>query len=382
MRYLVVILAGLAAFTVASLADVVTIEQIVAKVNGEIITNIDLDHDRADLEKQLKANGLTGQRLEDALKTEVPNLLRNKIDNLLLVQKGKEMELKVDPDVNKYIADLQRQTGTTDPQKFEALVRQETGKSYEDFKADIKNNLLLQGVMREEVMRKIQFKQEEIRAYYDTHKDEFQREERVFLREISVSTQGKQDNPAAVAAAEKKAKDLVDRARRGERFAELAQTNSDSPTAKDGGALDPYKKGELAPAIEAAVWDKERGAVTDPIKIPSGLLILRVDEHHKAGLAEFEEVEQEIQNRILDSRRQAALRAYLTKLRDISFLEIKAGYEDSAAAPSKDTTWNDPAQLKPETTTKEAVLAAPSRKRILGVLPIPGTKSSGSSSSR
>jgi len=382
MRYLVVLLAGLAGFTVASLADVVTVEQIIAKVNGEIITNVDLDHDRADLEKQLKGNGLTGQRLEDALKAEVPNLLRNKIDNLLLVQKGKEMELKVDPDVNKYIADLQRQTGTADPQKFEALVRQETGKSYEDFKADIKNNLLLQGVMREEVMRKIQFKQEEIRAYYDAHKDEFQREERVFLREIAISTQGKQDNPTAVAAAEKKAKDLVDRARRGERFNELAQTNSDSPTAKDGGALDPYKKGELAPAIEAAVWDKERGTVTDPIKIPTGLLILRVDEHHKAGLAEFEEVEQEIQNRILDSRRQAALRAYLTKLRDVSFLEIKAGYEDTAAAPSKDTTWNDPAQLKPETITKQEVLQAPARKRVFGMLPIPGTKSGGSSSSR
>jgi peptidyl-prolyl cis-trans isomerase SurA len=382
MRYLVVVLAGLAGFTVASQADVVTVEQIIAKVNGEIITNIDLDHDRADLEKQLKANGLTGERLEDALKAEVPNLLRTKIDNLLLVQKGKEMELKVDPDVNKYIADLQRQTGTADPQKFEALVRQETGKSYEDFKADIKNNLLLQGVMREEVMRKIQFKQEEIRAYYDAHKDEFQREERVFLREIAVSTQGKQDNPTAVAAAEKKAKDLVDRARRGERFNELAQTNSDSPTAKDGGALDPYKKGELAPAIEAAVWDKERGTVTDPIKIPTGLLILRVDEHHKAGLAEFEEVEQEIQNRILDSRRQAALRAYLTKLRDVSFLEIKAGYEDTAAAPSKDTTWNDPAQLKPETITKQEALQAPVRKRVFGMLPIPGTKSGGSSSSR
>jgi parvulin-like peptidyl-prolyl isomerase len=288
----------------------------------------------------------------------------------------------VDPDVNKYIADLQRQTSTTDPQKFESLVRQETGKSYEDFKADIKNKLLLQGVVREEVMRKIQFKQEEIRAYYDAHKDEFQREERVFLREITVSTQGKQDNSTAMAAAEKKAKDLVDRARRGERFAELAQANSDSPTAKDGGALDPYKKGELAPAIEAAVWDKDRGTVIDPIKIPSGLLILRVDEHHKAGLAEFEEVEQEIQNRVLDSRQQAALRAYLTKLRAVSFLEIKAGYEDTSAAPGKDTTWNDPAQLKPETTTKSEVLANPPRKRVLGVLPIPGTKSSGSSSSR
>ncbi|HYV62721.1 MAG TPA: peptidylprolyl isomerase [Bryobacteraceae bacterium] len=379
MRYLVAV-AGLVAFAIASQADVVTVEQIVCKLNGDIVTNIELDHDRADLEKQLRANGYTGQRLEDAIKAEAPNLLRNKIDNLLLVQKGKELELKVDADVNKYMADLQRQTNTADPEKFQALVRQETGKSYEDFKADLKNNFYVQGVVREEVMRKIQFKTEEVRAYYDAHKDEFQREERVFLREIAISTQGKPE--AAVAAAEKKAKDLVDRARRGERFNEMAQTNSDSPTAKDGGALDPYKKGELAPNIEALVWDKERGYVTDPIKINSGLLILRVDEHHKAGLADFEEVESEIQNRIMGSRQQAALRAYLTKLRELSFLEIKAGFEDTGAAPGKDTAWSDPAQLKPETVTKEEVLLNPSRKRVLGVIPIPGTTRSGSSSSR
>jgi len=380
MRYLGVVVAGLVAFVIASRADVVTIEQIICKLNGDIVTNIDLEHDRADLEKQLRANGYSGKRMEDALKEETPNLLRNKIDNLLLVQKGKELELKVDPDVNKYLADLQRQTGTADPEKFQALVRQETGKSYEDFKADLKNRFYVDSVVREEVMRKIQFKTEEIRAYYDEHKDEFQREERVFLREITVSTQGK--DAVGLAAAQKKAKDLVDRARRGERFNELAQTNSDSQTAKDGGALDPYKKGELAPAIEATVWDKERGTVTDPINIGNALLILRVEDHHKAGLADFEEVEQEIQNRILGSRQQAALRAYLTKLRDLSFLEIKPGFEDTGAAPSKDTTWQDPAQLKPETVTKEQVLANPSRKKVLGLLPIPGTKSSGSSSSR
>jgi peptidyl-prolyl cis-trans isomerase SurA len=380
MRYLVVVVAGLAAFALASLADVVTVEQIICKLNGDIITNIDLEHDRADLEKQLRGGGYTGARLEEALKTEAPNLLRNKIDNLLLTQKGKELELKVDPQVNKYLADLQRQTNTADPEKFQALVRQETGKSYEDFKADLKNRFYVEGVVSEEVMRKIQFKTEEVKAYYDAHKDEFQREERVFLREIAVSTQGKQD--AAVAAAEKKAKDLVDRARRGERFAELAQANSDSATAKDGGALDPYKKGELAPAIEAAIWDKDRGYVTDPIKIPGSLLILRVDEHYKAGLASFEEVETDIQNRIMGSRQQAALRAYLTKLREVSFLELKPGFEDTGAAPGKDTTWSDPAQLKPDTITKEEVLKNPSRKRVLGVLPIPGTKSKGSSSSR
>src|ERR1700674_3183137 len=114
MRYLVA-LAGLVAFAFAALADVVTVEQIICKLNGDIITNIELDHDRADLEKQLRANGFTGQRLEDALKAEMPNLLRNKIDNLLLTQKGKELDLKVDSEVSKYIADLQRQTNTADP---------------------------------------------------------------------------------------------------------------------------------------------------------------------------------------------------------------------------------------------------------------------------
>jgi peptidyl-prolyl cis-trans isomerase SurA len=382
MRYLGVLAAGLAAFAVSVLADAVTVEQIVCKLNGDIITNIDLDHDRADLEKQLRANGTTGKRLEDALKEESANLLRNKIDNLLLVQKGKELELKVDPDVNKYLADLQRQTNTADPEKFQTLVKQETGKSYEDFKEDLKRNFYVQGVIREEVMRKIQFTNEEVRAYYDAHKDEFQREERVFLREIAISIQGKQEDPVAMAAAEKKAKDLVDRARRGERFNELAQTNSDSPTAKDGGALDPYKKGDLAPAIEASVWDKERGYTTDPINIGNALLILHVDEHYQAGLAGFEEVETDIQNRIMSSRQQVALRAYLTKLRDISFLEIKPGFEDTGAAPGKNTAWSDPAQLKPETVTKEEVLLNPSRKKVLGIIPIPGTKAAGSSSSR
>jgi|SRR5579872_3218965 len=381
MRYLVV-LVGVVAFALASQADVVTIEQIICKVNGDIVTNIDIEHDRAELEKQMRANGYTGKRLEDAMRDEAPNFLRNKIDHLLLQQKGKELELKVDADLNKQIADIQRNTNTADPEKFQALVRQETGKSYEDFKADLKNTLYEQGVVSEEVMRKIQFKQEEVRAYYDAHLDEFQREERVFLREITISTQGKQDDPVALAAAQKKAKDLVDRARRGERFNELAQANSDSLTAKDGGALNPYKKGEMAPAIEAAVWDKERGTVTDPINIGNALLILRVDEHYKAGLASFEEVETEIQNRILESRRQVALRAYLTKLRDLSFLEIKPGFEDSGAAPGKDTKWSDPAQLKPETTTKVDVLAHPSNKKILGLVPIPGTKATGSSSSR
>jgi hypothetical protein len=138
----------------------------------------------------------------------------------------------------------------------------------------------------------------------------------------------------------------------------------------------------LSPQIEALVWDKERNHVTDPIKLPNGFLILKVDEQHKAGQAPFEEVEGEIQNRLYMPKFQPKIREYLTALREQSFLEIKPGWTDIGAAPGKDTTWKDPAQLKPETVTKEEVAAQPRRKRLLWMVPIPGTKAASSSSSK
>jgi hypothetical protein len=177
---------------------------------------------------------------------------------------------------------------------------------------------------------------------------------------------------------------LVSRARKGEKFPDLASANSDALSAQQGGALDPYVKGELAPEIEAAVWDHERGYVTDPIKRDTGYLILKVDDHQKEGLAAFEEVQNEVQEKLFEPRRDPAVRAYLTKLRTEAFLEIKPGYEDSGAAPGKDTSWSDPAELKPETVTKEEVAARPRRKHLLGVVPLPGTSTTkgGTSSSR
>jgi peptidyl-prolyl cis-trans isomerase SurA len=143
----------------------------------------------------------------------------------------------------------------------------------------------------------------------------------MFLREIMVSTQGKDNDLVALAVAEKKALDLVTRARKGGRFAEMAQVNSDSSTAQYGGVLDPATKGDYLDAeVEAAVWDKEKNYVTDPIRRPGGWLILKVDEHHKTGLADFEEVQPSIQDFLMKSRSEPALRAYLTKLRQDAFL--------------------------------------------------------------
>jgi parvulin-like peptidyl-prolyl isomerase len=285
----------------------------------------------------------------------------------------------VDTEVNKQIANYQRQSGVTDPDKFQALVREQAGEPYEDFKNDIKNDILKNRVIGEEITRKITFKRDELESYYNDHKKDFERQERVFLSMNFDSGAGK--DPAAV---EKKAKDMAARGKT-EKFADLAVANSDDPnTAPTGGVMDPQEKGGLKKEIEDAVWDKPKGFVTEPINLGNGFGIFKVDEHPKAGLADFEEVQYQVQSIMMDARAQPAIRAYLTKLRENAFLEIKPGYEDSGAAPGKDTTWVDPAQLKPETTTKEEVLAQTHKKKLLKIIPVPGTeaKKTGTSSSR
>ena len=190
----------------------------------------------------------------------------------------------MDADLNKQLRDIQRKANIADPDKFHEFVRAQTNMPFEDFQNDKKNELLQQKVIRQEVSSKIQLKKEELQEYYNAHQDEFQRKERVFLREILISTENK--DAAGIAAAEKKAKDLVARARKGEKFPDLAQVNSDnSISSQDGGYIGAFEKGQLDPQIETAVWDQARGYVSDPIKLRNGFEILKIDDHQKAGLA-------------------------------------------------------------------------------------------------
>ncbi|MBI1896068.1 MAG: peptidylprolyl isomerase [Acidobacteria bacterium] len=364
-------------------ADAAVVEEIIAKVNGDIITRTELERTRKQLEAELRQRGLSDPELEKEMKERSNDILRERIDQLLLVQKGKELNINVDPEVSKYLADLQLQSKIAQPEKFQEFVKQQTGQPYEDYRAEIRNGFLTQRVIRQEVGGRVSVPRADLQKYYDEHKSEFMREDRVFLREILVSTEGK--DAAGIAAAEKKARDLVARARKGERFHELARDNSDAVTARQGGELGGFKRGELNKAIEDVVFDKERGSVTDPIRVSAGFLILRVEEKHKAGQAGFEEVENEIMEKLFMPKFQPAVREYLTRLREEAYLEIKPDFVDTAPAPGKDTRWKEPAQLRPETVTKEEVAAQTRRRRLFWLLPIPGTQTTvreGSSKSR
>ncbi len=363
-------------------ADVSLIEEIIAKVNGDIITRGELERSRRQMEAELKERRVAGAQYQQQMDEASKNILRDRVDQLLLQQKGKEMNINVDSDVSKYIAELQTRSKIADPEKFQQYIREQTGMPFEDFKNETKNGILTQRVVRQEVASRINVKKDELRKYYDEHKDDFVREERIFLREILISTENK--DAAGIAAAEKKAKDLSARASKGEKFPEMAQQNSDAPSAQMGGDMPGYKKDELRTEIVDVVWSQPRGFVTPPIKLANGFVIYKVEEHQKAGQAAFEEVENELTDKLFTPRMQPAVREYLTTLRKNAFLEIKPGYLDAGAAAGKDTTWSDPAQLKPETITKEEVASQTHHKRLLWMIPLPGalTTVSKTSSSR
>lgn len=358
------------------------VDQIVAKVNGDIVSQDELMRVSRELRKEMQAQNLPASRIDEEISKRQKDVLRDRIDELLLTQKGKELNINVDADLSKYMANLQRQSGMTDPEKFHDYIRKEAGMSFEDFQQQTKNQFLTREVIGQEVGRRMSISDKEILDYYNAHQQDFVREEKVFLSEILVSTQGK--SPQAVVAAEKKAKQVADEAAKGQRFADLARDNSDATTAKDGGALGGYKKGELNKEIEDAVWGLPKGGVTKPVKIATGFEIFKVEEHSKAGLEPLADAKPEIENALYGPKMQPKIREYLTQLRTKAFLQIKSDYVDTGAAPKQNTTWQDPAVLKAETVTKAEVEQKTRRKRLLWAIPLPGTQTTvtGKSSSR
>src|SRR6266849_6534335 len=355
----------LTVFSGLAVAEVKVIEQIVAKVNGDIITRGELERSRQALEAELKQQGAPPAKMQELLKEKEADALRDQIDQLLLVQKAKELSIDVTAEVKKEMADIQMQNKITDSDKFHQWVQEQSGMPYEDLEQQMKNRSMTQRVIRQEVGGKITIPKAELLKHYEEHKSEFIRQEQVFLREILVSSVGK--TPEQVAAAEKRAKDILARAKKGEKFPELARDTSDAESAKNFGEIGWFKKGDLNPSLQH-LFKEKKGYLTDVIKTDNGFVIFKLEERHEAGLAPFEEVENEITEKLYTPRMQPKVRDYLTKLREQAFLEIRAGYVDSGAAPGKDTAWKDPAQLKPETTTKEEV-AARRRKRLLGIIP-------------
>src|ERR1700678_2753014 len=189
-------------------------------------------------------------------------------------------------------------------------------------------------VVRDEVGRRLQMTQAQEQAYYDAHKQEFAQPEQIKLSEILVPTPA-DANDAAIAQAQAKAENLEGQLKGGTNFEDVAKANSGGPTAAQGGDLGMYKRGALAKVLEDQTFDLKAGEWTAPIRTRQGFVILKVTDHPAAGIPPLKDVEQQVQEAMYTEQMQPALRAYLTKLREDSYVEIAQGYVDSGATPKQ-----------------------------------------------
>jgi peptidyl-prolyl cis-trans isomerase SurA len=363
-------------------ADTV-VEEIIARVNNSIITRSDFERSKTQLKDEAKQQDPNAPEKEYAEKEK--DVLRDLIDQQLLIDKGKDLGLTADTELIKKLDEMRKQMNLESLDDLEKAA-QAQGVSYEDFKQNLRNQIITQQVIGREVGGHLSISKQEEQKFYDEHKNEMEQPEQIRLSEILVSTSkpssitpindpaappaGSDGKPAEVvpplapavddaAAAEAKATALKDQIQKGAAFEEVAKKNSDGPTAAQGGDLQYFKRGTLSKELEDRTFAMKAGEITDPIRTKQGWVILKVTEHTPAGIPTLKQVEPRIQDALYYQKLQPALRAYLKKLREEAFIDVRQGYVDSGASPN---------QTKPvETPSKEAGAKNLKKKKKLGI---------------
>src|SRR6267154_993578 len=307
-----------------------TVEEIIARVNNEIITRTEYDKARQTAEEDAKnecQNRCTPEQLQTDIEDRQKHTLRDLVDQSLLVQRAKDMGVSVEPELIKRLDAIRTDNKLPTMEALEEAVKGQ-GLNFEDFKNNIRNTLLTQRVISSEVGSHITISDDEVTKYYEAHKTEYIRPEQVALREIVVSTEGKK--PEELPDLKKKAETALKRVQDGEDFGEIAKRLSDGSTKSQGGFLGIYKRGELSRELEDKVFKMKRKELTEVMETKQGFLVLEVLEHYDEGEQSLAKVKNEIMDKLYGGRMEPAMREYLKTLREQSYVVIKPGFQDIA----------------------------------------------------
>lgn len=323
------------------------IEQVLVKVNGDILTKTDLEarqiaalRDRGNVTPEALKNDA---ELRKALLDVTPQILVNAIDELLLVQRGRERGYTLTDDMfNKWLADLRKEQNLEDDAKFQGALKQE-GMTLSDLRKQLERQFMLQRVRQDEVGAKLTITEEEARQYYLAHKNDFVEPASVTLREIFIevpsATQGGQAgvNVAADDAAKQEAEAAHKRVTGGEDFGKVAAEVSDSASKANGGLIGPLPLADVSDALRKTLSTMKPGDVMAPVQVGKGYQILKL-EAMKASVAQpFESVRDIVADKVYESRERAEVGKFLARIRSQALIEwknqdLKKMYEAQIAA--------------------------------------------------
>ncbi len=305
------------------------IEDIVARVNDQIITQSDYDRAAEQLDGEAKQQAIPARELQQ----KQGDLLRDLIDKQLLLSKGKELGITGETELIKRLDGIRKQNHLDSLEDLEKAAQQQ-GVSYEDFKANIRDSIITEQVVRDEVGRHITMSPTDVQKYFKDHETEFAQPESVTLNEILIPTPAAEGADAAqVAAAQAQAEAIEAKLTGGAKFEDLAKPAPTDPTAPKSVALGEFRRGMLgSKEIEDKAFALNAGQHTQPIRTKQGFIILQATQRQLGGDASFKQVEPQVEEALFMERMQPALRVYLTKLREEAFIDLKPGVVDTGAS--------------------------------------------------
>ncbi len=344
---LVILLAAIALAAPALRAEI--IERVLVKVNGEIVTQTDLETRQSAALRQRRENPQTmsNAELTKALAEVTPTVIVDAVDEILLLQRGKELGYKLTDDKFKQILDnIKKENKIETEEQFQAALKSE-GMTMAELRKNLEKSMIIQQVQGSEVLGRISISEEEGKAYYEAHRNEFTTPATMMLREILVSVplgKGQTLNVAQDEMAKAKASALLARAKAGESFEKLVAESSEAPSKANGGLIGPISMADLEPSLRAIFEPLKQGDITPVVRTSSGYQIFKVDTLNPAQVLPWEQVREEIGNKVAQTRQAAEFAKYMQKLRAQAVIE-----------------WKN-AELKKmfdEKTAEEAVPAAP-----------------------
>jgi peptidyl-prolyl cis-trans isomerase SurA len=324
---------AIAALSVAGLASVRAeiIEQILVKVNGEIFTKTDLEQRQIATLRQkgqqidLKSDP-SNQQLRKALDEITPSIMVDAIDEMLIVQRGKELGYKLADEQFKGVVDnIKKENKIESEEAFQAALKAEN-MTMADLRRNVERSMIVQKVQQNEVMGKIGVNEDEARHYYDAHLSEFTTQPSVTLREIlvAVPTDAKGRNVAADEAAKAKIEAIRVRVTTGgENFDKLAAEISESPSKANAGLIGPISVTDLSPELRAAVQAMKAGDVTQPLAARGGYQIFKLETMTPTQTMPFDQAREQISDRVFTDKRKVEYQKYLEKLRAQAIIEWK-----------------------------------------------------------
>ena len=321
------------------------IEQILVRVNGELFTKTDLET------RQIAALREMGQRLDPAnanlddaqlrkmLDQVTPELMVGVVDEMLLVQRGKELGYKLgDEQFNGILDNLKKENKIDNDEQFQAALKQE-GMTVADLRRNVERRMLVQRVEQNEILGRIAVSDVEAREYYDAHVAEFTKPSSVTLREIFVTVP---EGATALqdTAAREKASQVRQRATAGENFEKLAVDMSDAPSKANAGLIGPLTVSELSPEVRKLVESLKPGQISDVIRAQRGYQLLKLETSTPPETMKFEDARNQISDRVFTDKRKEEYEKFLERLRGQAIIEwkndeLKRAYDKGLADSKK-----------------------------------------------